>query len=319
MKTFTLALLILSSSVMSHERGHLPANYQELTSCEKQELLWKDIKRSEHDTLPKLSKFGLMQLIGMGVQALSKKVNRDSDVSPENWKKYLHQRGSMAKVKFVATEGSQYTGVFRGAECALLRMSITYKPTKKRAFAPGLALKFLRDGAPSANISALYKLDGQGHNYNIMANPLSNIVPMGDELGLKLVHKVFRKVTDYPEELLLNHFSDITEEGLKEDKSVAPRHVFFVPAQDFNFSEKKHDFRDDLKTIAPGTTLYKVYAVTEELGSFDYTEYKNSDIEKFLKKSQLIGEIITDSEFIASEFGDNGIFFRHEVRGKYKK
>jgi hypothetical protein len=197
-------------------------------------------------------------------------------------------------------------------------MSITYRPNKKRGFAPGLALKFLRDGKPSANISALYKLEGQSHNYNILANPLSNIVPMGSGLGMKLVHKVFSKVTDYPEELLLNHFADRTESGEDVENSKAPRQVFFVPNNSFNFSSGKHDFRNDLKTIPEGTALYKVYAVTSDKANFDYTEYTNADIGKFLKSSTLIGEIITDSEFVASEFGDQGIFFRHEVRPKTK-
>lgn len=319
MKALTLSLVLLTTAVMAHERGHLPENYQSLSACQKQELLWKDIKLSEHQDLPKLSKFGLFQLIGMGVQALTKKAERNSDVSPKKWKKYLHQRGSVAKVKFVPTENSPYTGIFQGSECGLLRMSITYRPTKKRAFAPGLALKVLRDGKPSANISALYRLDGQGTNYNILANPLSNIVPMGDELGLKLVHKVFKKVTDYPEELLLNHFSDLDEKGETVENAKAPRQVFFVPNQSFNFSSSKHDFRKDLETIPAGTTIYKVYAASEKLKDFDYTEYKNEDIKKFLNEAKLIGEIITDSEFVASEFGDNGIFFRHEVRPKYKK
>jgi hypothetical protein len=318
MKALAISLVLLSTTVLAHERGHLPANYQSLDACQKQELLWKDIKRSEHKELPKLSKFGLFQLIGMSVQALKYKIERNADVAPKKWKKYLHRRGSVAKVKFVPTENSPYTGVFQGAECALLRMSITYRPTKKRGFAPGLALKFLRDGKPSANISALYKLEGQDQNHNILANPLSNIVPMGSGLGMKLVHKVFSKVTDYPEELLLNHFADRDETGKDISNPKAPRQVFFVPNDSFNFSTGEHDFRKDLKTIPEGTALYKVYAVSDEKVNFDYTNYTNADIAKFLKSSSLIGEIITDSEFVASEFGDNGIFFRHEVRPKTK-
>lgn len=319
MKALALSLALVTTSALAHERGHLPSNYQSLTACHKQELLWKDIQRSEHKSLPKLAKFGLPQLIGMSVQALTKKVARNSDVSPEKWKKYLHRRGAVAKVKFVPTENSPYTGMFQGAECGLLRMSITYRPTKKRGFAPGLALKLLRDGAPSANISALYRLEGQGQNHNILENPLSNIVPIGSGLGMKLVNKVFSKVTSYPEELLMEHFSDKDEKGLMVKSAKAPRQVFFVPNDKFNFSQSKHDFRKDLMTIPEGTALYKVYAADESLKNFDYSDYTNADIARFLEGSQLIGELITDSEFIASEFGDNGIFFRHEVRPKYTK
>ena len=106
MKAIALSLVLLTSTVVAHERGHLPANYQSLSACQKQELLWKDIKRSEHQELPELSKFGLVQLIGMSVQALKYKIDRNADVAPKKWKKFLHRRGSMAKVKFVPTENS---------------------------------------------------------------------------------------------------------------------------------------------------------------------------------------------------------------------
>ena len=68
-------------------------------------------------------------------------------------------------VSIISKGNHNYSGVFQGAECAFLRLSLTFDP-KKKGVAPGLALKVLRDGLPSTNVSSLYSLDGQGKDYN---------------------------------------------------------------------------------------------------------------------------------------------------------
>ncbi len=34
----------------------------------------------------------------------------------------------------------------------------------------------------------------------------------------------------------------------------------------------------------------------------------------FVKEAEHVGDIVTTSEFLSSEFGDDGIFFRHQFR-----
>lgn len=315
LKIVFLTLLFAKGGLAHTELG---ANYQDLSGCQKQEILWDQIKKTEHRELPAIAKFGAIELAKMGLQSMKTKVYRNEDTSPHKWEKYLHKRGAVAKVRIVPAEDSKYTGVLLGTECALLRMSITYRPTKKRNFAPGLALKFLKDGRPSANISALYRLEGQGKDYNIFANPLSNIVPIGDDIGLKLVHRIFSRVTNYPEELLLNHLAKEDQRGEKVESFTAPRQIFFVPQMPSKFSSKPHDFRSDLLSLSKGETLYKVYAAPQRLEQFNYANYSSEDIKRFLSESidnnDLVGEIVLDSTFVASEFGDQGLFFRHETR-----
>ncbi len=70
--------------------------------------------------------------------------------------KYVHTVGSVAKVQFVPLLNSEgYIGIFAtGADHAIIRFSVgkepdTSKTTVEEAydnFAPGFALKFLRDG-----------------------------------------------------------------------------------------------------------------------------------------------------------------------------
>lgn len=291
----------------------IPENYESLKACQKQDVLWEQALASEYQELPAYRKFGLLQLIGMSVQAIGTKGTLHADVSPSGWKKYLHRRGSLAKVKIVNKQ-EKYSGIFKGAECALLRLSLTYKVTGSRPVAPGLALKVLRDGVPSANISALVSLDGQEKDFNFFKNPMSNIVPTGNSLGQKLVHKIFRKVSKYPEELLASDMALIDESGLKEKLVVSPRQIFFVPSKGISSDSEEHEVREDFAKIPEGTVIYKIYAVSERYKDFDYADYSKEKVQEFLKDSEHIGDIVTTSQFVSSQFGDDGIFFRHQLR-----
>jgi len=325
-RNFLISIFIISSSAVS-ARTSLPANYESLSGCDKQELLWKKIKNTKYSQNPELKNLGPKQLFKMSRQELTKKTIELTDEAPEGWIKYLHAHGSMAKVKIIVPENfekSSYTGIFQGAECALIRLSVTYSPHKKgKAFAPGLALKVLRDDIPSANISALYTLNGQGENYNFFENALSNIVPMGSmfEFGLKLVHFIFSKVAAYPEQLKTLDMATFNSKGNKENTIKAPKQIFFVPHPGNNFTTKEHDFRNNLQLIKKGTILYDVHAYEPEENNFNYDDYTLEMIPNFLKKSKPIARIISDSDFISSSYGDDRILFRHEVdpKNKYKK
>jgi hypothetical protein len=292
----------------------IPGNYDALKASEKQDILWDEVRASAHKTLPDYKKFGVMQLIAMGRQEIATKGTLHSDFAPKGWKKYLHRRGAIAKVKIVPQEGQKYTGIFQGAENAFLRLSLTYKVTGSRPVAPGLALKVLRDGTSSANVSALVSLNGQGKDHNFFQRPMSNIVPSGDGLGQSLVHKIFRKVSKYPEELGVSDMAAITSQGEKVKDVVAPRQLFFVPAAGVKFSSDEHDVRDDFASIPEGTTIYQIHVAPEKYQEFDYGTYTEEDVASFVKESVHVADIITTSEFIASEFGDDGMFFRHQLR-----
>ncbi len=273
-----------------------PENYESLKSCEKQNILWTEIKKTKYTVLPELRDFGFLQFAAMSRQEISLKGYRQSDFAPAGWKKYIHGRGAVAQVKFISKSNS-YTGIFSGAECGLIRLSVTYKPSGSKAVAPGLALKIFRDKVSSANISALVSIDGQYKDFNIFKNSMSNIVPEGSGVGAKLVQRVFKKVSSYPEEILLEHMAQIDVRGLTSEQPKAPRQVFFVPDDKIHFSSDEHDFREDLLKIPTETKIYSVLALSADGKTKDY-----------------IGDIATTSEFLASEFGDDGLFFKHQFR-----
>lgn len=325
MKTLTLTFCLLlagvfavlkfdSSAESPRAPASIPHNYEALTGCEKQDALWDKIQSSIYKDLPDYKKLGLPQLVGMGMQALKLKGNLQSDYAPDGWKKYLHRRAAIAKVKILSVSG-KYTGIFQGADCALLRLSLTYKTAGSKPVAPGIALKVLRDRVPSANVSALVSLDGQGKDFNFFKNPMSNIVPTGKDIGQKLVHGMFSRTSKYPEELVLQHMAEISSLGKKSSRIVTPRQLFFVPAKSVkSFSSNEHDVRDDFLSIPEGTVIYHLYALSEKYKNFDYSNYTPDMVAKFVTESEHIADIISTSEFAASEFGDDGIFFRHQLR-----
>lgn len=298
--------------------GSLPKSYEKMSACSKQELLWSKIEKTEHKNLPDLAEFGIKEAFAMSVQALIKKKNNFSDEAPRGWKKYLHRRGVVAKVKYVPRKKNAFTGLFKGVDCGLLRLSLTYRPNEEdRDVAPGLALKLFREGSYSSNISALYSLEGQGKSYNFFENALSNIVPIGEDSGLRFVHSLFKRVTDYPEELLLKDFATVDSKGQSLKRGVYPKHIFFVPSKGLEkkFSSKPHDFRKDLLSLSKDIKIYTVYALSGK-SKFNYENYRTEMISDFVKKSVPIGDVVMSSRFKASEFGDTGLFFRHEARKK---
>lgn len=310
----SVALMLDSETENPRLPASIPSNYEALKACEKQEVLWDKVQASIHKELPDYKKMGLPQLIGMGMQEIQIKGSLHSDFSPEGWKKYLHRRGAVAKVKIVSVN-NKYSGIFQGADCAILRLSLTYKTAGSKPVAPGLALKVLRDGTHSANISALVSLEGQDKNFNFFKNPMSNIVPYSSKIGQKLVHGIFGKVSHYPEELMLNDMAEIGSQGEKVANAVSPRQLFFVPGKSVSeFSSDEHDVRDDFLKIPEGTVVYHLYALPEKYAKFDYSNYTPELAASYVKEAEHVADIISTSEFAASEFGDDGIFFRHQLR-----
>lgn len=292
----------------------IPANYEALKACEKQDVLWEKAQATVYKELPEYKKMGLPQLMGMGMQELQIKGNLHSDFAPDGWKKYLHRRGALAKIKIIPMN-NVYSGIFQGAECGILRLSLTYKTAGDKPVAPGLALKVLRDGTYSANVSALVSLEGQEKDFNFFKHPMSNIVPISSKLGQKLVHKIFNKTSQYPEELVLTDMANIDSQGKKLTKTISPRQLFFIPGKSVKeFSSSEHDVRDDFLKIPEGTIVYHLYALPEKYSAFDYSNYSADKANSFVKESEHVADIVTTSEFVASEFGDDGIFFRHQLR-----
>jgi hypothetical protein len=219
---------------IASESNSLPVGYQAWSAKQKQDFLWQQrILPSRYDHLPPLQK---IDVIGLFLTPLQTKMDAQSDEAPSNWEKAIHAHASVAKIQFVSTPGSPFTGIFRGADFGLLRLSLTGDPSA-RGFAPGAAVKFLIDGMPSANFSALVSLEGQGNNYNFFANEFSNIVPVVNRLGPRLINLIFRRTSKFPTKLDLKNLSQFQQNGTAEPEPTYPLQIFLVPNPQVQFPE----------------------------------------------------------------------------------
>ncbi|MBF2002728.1 MAG: hypothetical protein IGS38_18635 [Synechococcales cyanobacterium M58_A2018_015] len=281
----------------------LPVDYRSWSAIQKQDFLWeKRILTSQYRALPVLKK---IDIVGLFLTSLRTKMDYQSDEAPTNWKKAIHAHGSVAKIRFIPTANTPFTGLFQGADYGLLRLSVTGDPAA-RGFAPGLAIKWFIDGRPSANVSALVSLVGQGDNYNFFAHEFSNIVPVVNQLGPKLINLIFSRTSRHPTKLDLQNLSQFQQTGEVEAHPHHPLQLFLVPTPEVQFpASPPHDFRTDLATIPAGTTLFVVYGV-------DFQEHSSEQFANLRQSAQQIGTIETTSPFVASSYGDSRLFFRHQ-------
>jgi hypothetical protein len=285
----------------AHDLDPLPEDYLSWDAFRKQDFLWENkILQSKYDKLPPLQK---IDVIGLFLTRLKQKMDWLSDETPPKWRKAIHAHGSIAKIKFIPTPDTPFTGLFQGADHGLLRLSLVGDPTR-RGFAPGLAIKWLVDGKPSADFSALVSLAGQGKNSNFFAHEFSNIVPAMNQLGPRFINLIFRRVTKYPTKISLQDLGSVDRKGHSIPTPHYPEQVFLVPNASVQFPEHSNtDFRDDLTSISAGTLLFSVYAVDPSTMGDDAIAPPDH--------RQHIGDIVTASAFISSFYGDSQLFFRH--------
>src|SRR5690606_24460685 len=213
----------------------------------------------------------------------------------------IHPQAVMGRVQFNATSGHGFTGLFEGADHGLLRLSITGDP-EERVFAPGLALTLFVDGQPSRNVSALYTLSGQDDNHNFFANELSNYVSpeLNDSLGSTVL---FSLVTTKPTRLMVNDFSEISQNGNAVGDPKAPTQVYFVPNPDLkaNFPSEPHDFRESLMTLTERTQAYLSYSNDSAIRA-SICPSRNRRLAVVRRYSaRKVSEVVLTSDLIASQ------------------
>jgi hypothetical protein len=87
----------------------------------------------------------------------------------------------------------------------------------------------------------------------------------------------------------------------------APFRVILAPTREARLmSDAQIDFRVDLaRNIPQGTTIYDV------LGLDEADDDRSLDLEDLVPRARRIGGLTTESEFIASAYGDYRLFFKH--------
>lgn len=144
-------------------------SYLKSSAQAKQDALWQNVMSTAHTS----SSYFSMNPVkptesGIMLEPMDCTFSTKGDTMPFGRYKFIHNVGTVAKVEFVPV-ANQYSGIFKGAQKGLVRFSSAAEPSNNIItsvnpmaswLGPGMGLKFLRDGVDSANLVAMYSVDG---------------------------------------------------------------------------------------------------------------------------------------------------------------
>lgn len=278
------------------------AAYDDQSAAAKQQIIQQALEASKYQSLPQWTGNEPLAMFALALNPIRSMVrsffnvtlDRNSDVMPDGRKKGIHTYGSTAAIEFIVDGQAPFTGLYQGVKHGLIRMSLATKPSATNTV-PGVGVKFFIDSKPSMNFVAMYSLEGQPE-YNFFANEFSTIVSAPNSGPLKILGAAFGTATQDPTAVDVAYMARMNQDGSPVAHPVAPVRLDLVPNRDkLVFADAQHEVRDDLATIAPGTTLYKIYG------------YLGQDVRPIY-----IGRFVTTSRVVASKFGDEKLFFRHQ-------
>lgn len=298
-------LLLLLFFNLTH--AGLPDKYNDLSAEQKRLILWENINQSLYSNeLPELTatQFATTAFRAIDPFFVDKTFSTTSDEMPlqqnpitkkqRHRPKIIHTYGSTALVRFIPTKNHPFTGVFERQTLGLARVSIAAPLT----FTPGMAVKFFLDDQPSVNIQVMHSLTLDKDNCHPFENNFSNIIPPPSGI-LKFAAVTFeliaKKRGGRANHLTLDHLAEV---GTKNPK--APYQIILTPsykAQTLKFNCDQ-DYRMTMfEELGFADKLYDIYANDKEDG-------------EFIK----VGKLVLESKFLASEYGDEVLFFQHDIR-----
>lgn len=294
-KIFALALLV--GLTLSASFGG--SQYESQTRQQKMTQLWNEITK---DTTPGSFPSGL-KLGGIFVESMTPTFDHRADTLPDGRVKYIHSVGVVGQVQLIPEPNQPYSGVFSGSDSVLLRLSCAKAPDTSKTspsealdnFTPGLGIKFLRDGQPSANVVAMYGVNGFD-SWNFFAKDASNHIPSASGVALTLVATKFSSATPRIQTIGLKDLAAFNQNGEPQEPKF-PFQIFFraTPEVQGMFSDYFNDsYMNQLQEIPAGTTLYELLAVDAPNGC-----------------PVKIGTIRTVTKFTSSKFSDEQLFFKH--------
>lgn len=280
-------------------------DYTALSAEDKQTLIWSNVlANSTPNNWPG------PQLAEIFVESMCPTLDQKGDELPVGWfgnrrKKLIHSIGSVGKVEFVPRQFQlfvpEYSGIFKGAKYGIVRISLAVEPDPEELnTAPGMGLKFLKDGTESSSLVAMYSVSGQ-ESWNVFANDWSNHIPPVSGLPFVSLGSKFATGTPFIQQVGLSDFAMAGEDGVpvQEDKVVFPYKLVFRPTGSISFPDTYHgNFTDDLASIPEDSVLWDVFATSgpAELGG----------------REDNIGQIVLRSRLVTSYWGDTTLFFRHQ-------
>lgn len=275
----------------------LGQGYAQKTAAEKHDLLLSMLRETEGFSSAAYPNF--WENLWFAVfEDKSPTITTFSDLSPYRHPKRIHARANVAAAKFVAVD-NPYTGLFQGSDYMFLRIG-SGAPAGTTFSVPGVGVKFLRSGQPSANFVAMKDLLGQ-EGRNLFLFEWSNHFPDPEPFLARLVQVGFTLASNPSSKVGLSDIASMTQDGAPVADPKFPFQLFLVPNPDLTAQFADIPFSDDyytaqLSMIPVGTTLWNVFAVD--------APDSNTRIP--------LGSIVLTEEFFVSDNGDLKLFFRHQ-------
>ncbi len=282
----------------------LPANYGNMEAKQKLDVLWKKIIASEYATRPSYAEVGgslSKELGGFLPSQLKKAFNNTTDVLAEGRLKMIHKLGSTALLAFQPHDPGY--NPFQ----ALIRISNAVDGSTGKMY-PSFSIKIPVSGAgPSINFIVGKSFDSQHigddwkapTDFNFFRDdpkyPFSNELPLEPHTGFG---KAFKWVFDRAH--LAPNYIPVAEMTKVMNKPAPRRFVFRAPPEIRTLmgSDKYMDEREVMSHIPVGSVLFQVF---ESTGLDDPGRY--------------VGDLKMTTRFVASSFGDENLYFRHESKG----
>jgi hypothetical protein len=220
--------------------------------------------------------------------------------------KLLHPYGTVAKVQLVRDEADKdceasYTGVFAEDKIpALARLGWGAEP-EGAGYIPGVGLKVFIEGSDSVNLHVIHSLEGNPDEPNFFGQTLGNVLDMPGGVVGALV-RLMGLVVDEPLHLRLDHLARTYTSGemVSAEDQVVPYAITFVAtAEAYDAYDVDADFREAFAKYEAGSTLYHVYLQAKPDACWGRW-----------------GSMETTSSFVASEWGDRKLYFKHATEGQ---
>lgn len=290
----------LVQGIVQLPRQQRPKRDPEGAQAKQEHVFQKKIVPTAYQTLPDLNAGLFLGAESGGEPREDGELDRaiaSDERPPESRKlKAMNSFGSTALFEFVPAEGgSPYGGLFKGGT-GILRVSQA-GPPRLTGNMPGLALKFFLDGRESVDLVVMNGWSSQGESTNPFLRPMSNALAEPDGPLMKAVKTLLAKLAPGKDPLRseIAQLAAFDASGKRSTNPKAPYQLILEPTGDDGIpTNTTNDFRADLQRVRPNTALYDVIAVERPGGP-----------------RTRVGSIVTRSPFVASEYGDKALSFKH--------
>lgn len=281
----------------------LPAGYGARPAAEKLALLWSRVMSDPYPdgALPTAVPGALSRLRLFTVGYTRGSFEHESDELPAGRSKLLHTYGTVACVTLEPAGEHPYTGVFATGGRALLRFSDGAGGPR---FTPALALKFLVDGGPSLNYFALPYAPRRSRDRDPLSGVYANATISPRAFDAKLLASAFQRTANalggkrlYATYLPLHHLAGRDLEGAIVAEPKVPDRLELRPTEAARAAAAAApDFRMRLASLPPGVALFDL-AISPDID----------------QPAVPFGTLRLDTRFVASRYGDERLFFQHDV------